>query len=62
MSGIVKLHKELSQKKEFQGSEVLNKYVFSILLRDQSLFEKEVEEMYKQIQTTTDLSVLRILR
>lgn len=41
---------------------MLNKYIFSILLRDQALFEKEVEHLYKQVQTTTDVSVLKILR
>lgn len=41
---------------------MLNKYIFSILLKDQALFEKEVEHLYKQVQTTSDVSILKILR
>ena len=41
---------------------MLNKYIFSILLKDETLFEREVERLYNIINTTTDLTVLRILR
>lgn len=62
MVDIVAEHRLLSRSKQFADNEVINKYIFSILLKDQALFEREVEGLYNMIGTTNDLTVLRILR
>lgn len=62
MAEIVAEHRRLSKQKEFSENEVLNKYIFSVLLKDQALFDREVEGLYNMINTTSDLTVLRILR
>lgn len=62
MAAIVAEHRLLSKNQQFSNSEVLNKYIFSILLKDQQLFEREVEGLYNMINTTSDLTILKILR
>ncbi len=61
-AGILAVHKKLLSDKQFADNEVISKYVFSVMMKDQSLFQRELAELNKIISNTTDIRLLKTLR